>query len=635
MPTTQTARPIRRRPNRKNDYPDWPGERSGRMIRIEELEGKRSCGCFRASFNKKPDASSVRSQDQAYSRWIRDIRTTDVAREADDDRSAGGKDTRPRDGFNAILDLIENHGTDIVWFLTSSRQTRGDFDIRELCEFSAAHGAVWCFNGEIYNPRNKRDVAELVRLAQDDERDNDQKAIYVTEARERDIMDGKPYVTPRYGHVRTYAHDEDGNRVFRRDVADLDPPDGHGPEDAPAKIVLEILTRAAAGQTYGEIRRDLERRRIPRPRPRKDGATGEFAWTLYNVRSIATNEFYAGRPKLRGKLADLPPGIEVKWDILVPPDLFDRAQKALAHPDAPRNKHAEPVTRPGAADGNDWDYHLLTGTNSAARCDVCGSPLATIWHRGARWYRCREKGCTRIKQDQLDAHVEDLLVTWGLRDDVQADLKARRADDSQASADADREIAHYEVKRDEARDKAKDEDEDEVYWSRRAKMWADKLKTALKAQPTGVPPHVAEFVGPYAAEFWDESPTSVRRKIARDALSIRIMRGHVGGYVNGERGAFDENRVSKRWLLGPDAQPDAPSEPSGQPPRPTPREEAASWLQEYLGSHGNRALSPDVRAAALAAGHTRVTLRRAAKKIGVSFERTKTVRSTSVWVLPR
>lgn len=535
--------------------PSWPGLSAGHTFKDADLAGKLAAGYFRVSDNPEDETKSVDDQEREYLGWV--DRTGVVSatpdRFKDDDRSASMFAKRRRENFARLLAAIEAERYKVVWFWSTSRQTRGDVNIYELAKTSASHGVLWCVAGQLLNPANEDDLLFLGIHHLMDRQYSWRISKDVRRGKESAAMAGRPAIWPVYGYRRVY------DTTFHPPKFVCDEPsvfDGNGRaiQDSPAYIVREIYDRLAGGASLSGIRRALEDRGIPTPRSHigKGDPDGRCRWTTATIRGIATNPAYIGKRvyqarglRFSARLDAVLEGVEVKWPPLVSEEQFYTVQNILNDPGRLRTRERPAGRR----------AHLLT---AIVKCGVCGSSLAAHKHKsdGVIYLECKLKGCAATREDWLDAYVDDRIVSWLADPDIYTHLWQARENDSEVAAAARADVERLKHQIEECRLKGEDPDADAVFWERRSRALAAKLSEAGElARPASLSPVLAGVIGPDAADKWwklrNENTAAARQVIAMVA-DIRLNRGKRGGHWKLRTSpSFDEKRVEWRWLLGP------------------------------------------------------------------------------------
>jgi site-specific DNA recombinase len=517
----------------------WPGDEPGQSFQ-GSIKGMPAAVYCRVSNN--PDKTETRSVDQQRAEaleWAEraGVALTDADIYADDNFSASRYAVKDRESFGRLREAVNAGKYKIVWFWATSRQTRGDIPLSELAAEYEQHGVLWCFSGSLYNPANDDDSMILEIHHVIDKKYSAQLSRHVRRGMKHHAENGNPPVCPVYGYRRRY---DPLTRKFARDE----------PDEA-AKIVREIYDRIEHGDSVNSIRRDLEARGVPSPRKHKGhrDPAGNYLWSDRSIRSIASNPFYIGKRVFHREstrdddrlAAILDHVTEVAWDPIITEEQFWTVQRVLSDPARIRN-------RLPAGAYTQRDHRLLT---SITRCAVCAAPLSRNHVGGVAHLKCRRLGCVSIREDWLDAYVEDVMVSWATREDVYTWLWRSRERDSATAAAARGEAERLKLEIDKCRAMGEDPDADAVFLQRRIRALKDRLAEAeTVGQPAPLSKLLAGFVGPDAADRWVEIPTAVRRRIIAMAADIRVARGRPGG---GRAKRFNPGRVQWTWLLGPDS----------------------------------------------------------------------------------
>jgi site-specific DNA recombinase len=555
----------------------WPGRIAGHSL---DIAGRTADAYFRVSFN--PDAEeqkSIEQQRDDYDGWIEGVRHKSVIvgrQYADDDRSASRFATRQREEFAKLRADIAAGRLDghVLYFWSSSRQTRGDIPLDELAAESEAHGIVWCTGGMILNPANDDDmmIAGFHNLI--DKQYSARLAKDVTRGKADAARKGTPATAPLYGYRRIYRTDGDGQPVLIKGRLVIERDEAIEPA---ASIVREIYTRIERGDTLAMIARDLEDRRVPAPRhPRKCTSCGYLLgkdkrcphghvqdlcqWRASAVRFIATNIQYTGvriyqadsarlddrrRAVLTGE--DGKP-VPVKWAAMVTDEQYWRVQGILA--DNSRVRYRSPGRGGSRPDGESHGRpYVMVPT---ARCYNCGAALGGHSERNGNFYKCRERGCVSIKAEWLEAYAENRLVSWLVLPEVRTRIWGTQEDADAQQAEARGELERLNVELEEVRQLAERGDLSPVLASR---MEAAKL-AAIESASARLAPHasiVLDMMGADAADRWvalkAERPHAARQLMA-EVCTIYVHPGKRGG---GKTRPFDESRVEWHWKIGPDA----------------------------------------------------------------------------------
>jgi site-specific DNA recombinase len=528
----------------------WPGTEPGHTFKDADLAGNPAALYCRVSSNE--DQTEQRSVDDQETDGLAWAKRTHVACSAadvfkDDDRSASMFAKRQRENFDRLLAAVEAGRYKVIWFWSTSRQTRGDINIYELAKTSASHGVLWCVAGQLLNPANEDDLLFLGihhlmdrqyawRISKDSRRGH--KSI---------AYEGKPSGAPPYGYKREYDYSVmvKGKPRFLSDEPNVFDGNGRAIEDSPAYIVREIYERVAGGETLTRIAKSLEERGISTPRKQRKYTDQPCRWTVTTVKFIATSPAYIGKRiyhaeshRVKDRQAAVLDGVEAQWPALVSEELWWTVQRALV-------ANIKSNWRPGRGD------HLLAG---AVRCGVCGTGLYIHYAQGTRYYACGRRGHVSIRADWLDAYVEDRVVSWAADREVHTYLWGRRDDDDAVAAAARTDVERLQHQLEDCRIHGEDPDADAVFWERRSRALAAKLAEAEKlAHPVSLSPVVAEVVGPGAADNWwrlrkDNVPAA--KQLIKAVADIHVYKGKRGRDPK-YRQEIDAGRISWAWLTGP------------------------------------------------------------------------------------
>jgi len=530
----------------------WPGMEPGHTFKDTDLAGKPAAGYFRVSDNPdETEQKSVDDQETEYLPWVK--RTGVISGNSDtfkdDDRSASMFATRQRENFTRLREAIEAERYKVVWFWSTSRQTRGDVNIYELAKVSADHGVLWCMDGQLLNPANEDDLLFLGihhlmdrqyawRISKDSRRGH--KSIAYA---------GKPSGGAPYGYRRTYDYSVmvKGKPKFLRDVPNVFDGNGRPIAHSPAYVVCEIYDRIAAGDSLYAIARSLEARGIHMPRKPRKYADQPCRWTVNTVQFIATSPAYIGKriyhaesSKAKDRHAAVLEDVKTLWDPLVTEELWWTVQRKLGEPGRRWR------SRTGKAD------LLLAGV---ARCGKCGTGLYTHYDSaGTLYYLCGRGGHVGIRSDWLDAYVEDRIVSWLADPEVYAYLWGRREDDTAAASAARALVERLEHQIEECRVNGEDPEADAVFWERRSRKLAARLTEARElAHPASLSPVLAEMVGPGAADKWwalRKENIHAAGQLVKAVADIRVHAGQRGKDIK-YRQSIDPGRISWTWLTGP------------------------------------------------------------------------------------
>lgn len=320
-----------------------------------------------------------------------------------------GRKSRP--GFAALVaDLEAGRFTASVLILwESSRGSRRLSEWARFLELLEERGVRMhvTSHGRTYDLSLWRDRRTLQEDGTDNEAESAKRSHQIKRATNANAKAGRPNGgQPPYG----YRHELDPATRLLRLV----------PDEEQAAVVREIFDRLAEGHTQRSVAMALNKR----------GLTGSLGapWTAEAVHRTAMKFAYVGLRVHKGQT------YPAQWEPLVRPARFYGVRAILSNP-ARRTSRAGNVK------------HLLS---MIATCGPCGGPLTVARHRvaedGVTCYRCRNRGCVAIRQDELDAWVS-LLATKRLS---QPDaFAAFTADDEPAVREAEDELAELRRRHEE------------------------------------------------------------------------------------------------------------------------------------------------------------------------------------------
>jgi site-specific DNA recombinase len=462
---------------------------------------------------------------------------------------------KERPEFNQMLADIRAGKLDLIWFWEISRQQRRlavFADLRDLCR---DHGVLWMVGETVYDPTRYEDMMLLGVLSIVAEGESEIKSKNVTRGHASNAAAGLPHSPVAYGYHRFFTAGPPGRRLAQ--ALDRIEPDellpgavvaaGQAPvrtqlvTDSPAWIVQEMFARFAAGWGLARIAADLNRRGIPTSRKPGHGmASANPRWNGSTVRGMLRNPRYIGQRVYQGEVLE---GVTAVWPPIVDAETFWSVQRQLADPDRKRWRISNKPT------------HLLSGI---PRCGKCGQPMyqrvfARDKRRGtaaAPVYACQQSGCQAIavRQDALDEYVEDKIILWGSDPAVYAALT--EVEDSAAAACARADVARFEAELEETRQLFDDGEMSPVMAARKEKKLLAELEDATQRAREAVMPKVlADNIGPQFAHRWvNVLDIPAKKQILRAVAGITVNRVGSGG---GHRPVAD--RVTWRWLIGPDA----------------------------------------------------------------------------------
>jgi DNA invertase Pin-like site-specific DNA recombinase len=321
--------------------------------------------------------------------------------------------------------------------------------------------------------------------------------------------------------------------------------------DSPAAIIRELFRRYAAGDGASILMADLIRRGIPTP-------AGGTRWLDSSIRRTLERHSYAAIPVLDGEpLTDVP----AQWPALITTELYWSVRlRAATQKDAWGRQFREGK-----------GPYLMAAT---ALCDGCGGRLErsptyrkdgkhpdgrTRRVRNGSCYACHNPLCTRkvsVGQEELDQFVRDEMALWLARPDVQAALETASHSEERARWLA--ESKRLQTERDKNQKAyAAGTISAELAGPRQAELDKQIRDAEDSARKAGLPAELAQLAeedgslknGPLK---FARLPVLQQRAVVRRVADIRVRQ--VGkGLNNGQRQEPVRNRVSWRWIIGPEA----------------------------------------------------------------------------------
>ncbi|MFF8409042.1 recombinase family protein [Streptomyces omiyaensis] len=441
--------------------------------------------------------------------------------------SASRHAKRERKDFEALLVAIREQRGRIVVAFEASRYYRDLEQYVRLRKACHEAGVLLCYNRTVYD-LSKRDDRKLT--AQDALQAEDE----AESARERHLRTarlnaakGKPNGPVLFGYRRRY--DPDTGELIGQFI-----------HDDQAPIARECWTRVDAGNSLASVARWLNEQPDAR---RKSGSR----WTIVFVRKMLLNEAYIGRRLHRG--VDVGPG---DWPALLEgpkgEELFNRVKVRLHDP--ARTTRRDSVV-----------MHLLS---MIALCGECGDHAALTAHTmsGNRPYlRCEEGWDTALREDWMDAYVEEALMEWlgspAAREAFfpKGDARAREREELAVR------LAKMRAQMDEGRTLAAEFDEELGEFRLSAQGLAQmeksllplikKTEEKLKAASLSVPAHIAGLLAapdPWLMWMGDEErgvpglTVEQKREVIRKVVTIRLHRASRPGLKTLEPG-----RIRLSW----------------------------------------------------------------------------------------
>ena len=389
----------------------------------------------RASRDPKKQGTSVEDQLANGRTLCRDNNWPIVDEFKDLGLSASRHATKARDDFEDLLEAIETGParpgvTRIVVAFEASRYYRDLEAYVRLRNACAGAGALLCYKGTVYDLSRSEDrkATAMDAIAAEGEADDIRDRNLRTA--KRTAAAGAPHGRLLYGYTRDYEVVNGKLRCVRQYE-----------HPVTGRFVLEAFVHIDSGRSLKSLVRKL---RSDPDAARPDGK----AWTEITVRRMLGNRAYLGERVHRGTWR------EATWEPIKGLDtpagraMFNRVAAKLADPDRRTQRGSEVA-------------HLLS---LIALCGPCGDHAlleAARSKAGEGYLRCRVKKNVTIREDWMDAFVEETVIEW-FRDKKKA-YAALVADDGAVEekvAACQRLINGYEEQLAEARQLAETFDEE-------------------------------------------------------------------------------------------------------------------------------------------------------------------------------
>lgn len=290
--------------------------------------------------------------------------------------SASRYATKARDEFDRMIADLQagRFDADGLALWEGSRGSRKMSEWALLLDLLAeGRKAVWIHtHGRMYDTTNHRDRRTLLEEAVDAEYESGKTSDRLIRDHADRAAAGRPAGRVSFGYRA--AHDVRTGKLL-----------GRVPDPVNGPLVVELFERFTSGDSLRGVSKDWETRGIV-------NGTGK-PFTVGHLRCMLRNRTYIGeRVHMPGKRsrwfldpehATITPGT---WEPIVDREVFFLAQAILTDPSRLNTRYGE--------------QHLLSGV---ARCDHCSNRLYAMRSNGKRIYRCRDKGCVHVPEDDLDA----------------------------------------------------------------------------------------------------------------------------------------------------------------------------------------------------------------------------------------
>jgi len=452
----------------------------------------------RASRDPKRKGRSVRSQlDEGRTLCLGN--GWPIAGEFEDvDRSASAYARKKRDDFEEMIEGIETGECRVLVAFEASRYYR-DLEIyvrlRRICMEA---DVLLCYNGQVYDLSKSSDRKATARDAVDAESEAES-------IRERNLR------TTRQNASRGGAHGPVPDGYKRR----YDPDSGDLVDQVPhperAGLIAEIFRRAAAAEPLAAICRDLNERGETTHRDK--------LWQRHHLQALLRNPAYIGHRRHLG--VDTGKGL---WPPICDDEdfaeTFQTVQEILSLPGRQLSPGSEA-------------RHLQTGI---AGCGECPDEpfLRSVTVRGYTNYNCSARFDVALRENRMDAYVEESVITWLSSQEAVAAFENAAKDDKARKARIRLKILDDQLK--DARKKARTLRPGGKGMQLSIDSLAD-LETELtpqiqkaraEAQPAHVPALLRDLLGkprPDVDRAWNGKLTlPQRRMVLRMVVTIRLFK---------------------------------------------------------------------------------------------------------------
>ena len=407
----------------------------------------------------------------------------------DNDVSATRSNVRPE--YRHLLADIRSGaiGALIVWDV--DRLTRTPRELEDVIDLADRHGlALASIGGEIdlATPQGRMTARIKGSVAR---HETEQQSRRIRRKFQEAAQAGEPHGQVAYGYRREVTHDDQGNRVSRRDVIDTQQAD----------VIRRSARAVLGGRSLRSVVTELNGQGVPSPR----GGT----WSSTQLRQILLRDRNAGLRVYQGQV--LGPGI---WPPVYDIGTHEQVVATLSDPGRQTNRGSTRV-------------HLLTGIARCGRdgCDgrmiVNKGRVQPDGHQQPPAYTCRQ--CTRVRRKQaaVDELVSAVIVGRLQQPDALAALSSGDpAEVEQARANVATLEARLALAADDYADGALTGDQLRRITERLRPQIEAARATITANMPT---PWVAGMAGLQAAERWEAAPLDVRRALIELLCEVTIL----------------------------------------------------------------------------------------------------------------
>ncbi|WP_171050284.1 recombinase family protein [Nocardia cyriacigeorgica] len=479
----------------------------------------------------------------------------------DDDLGASRYSRRKRDGYDRVLEMLEapSKRRRILVSWESSRAQRDlkvYLKLREICEES---GALWCYDGRVYDMTDPADRRRTAIDAIEDEYEVERTRKRVLRDMRDNALAGRPHGKVAYGY-RIIRDERTGRPVDRVPDEDVVDAEGNLVRVGAATIVREIARRLLDGESIRSITIDLNRRGVPAPRPMQKGPNKgkPGKWLAQTITTLMRSPTYAGLRVANGKVIR-----QGTWKPILTMDQHERLLALLTDPNRKTHRGSAPA----------W---LLT---FIAICGVCGSHVTRLAPRGTDMYVCATQFCVARSIKGVDRLVEQAVIERLMSDDIFA-LMAKSSDEAARAYEEERKLKQRLNKYISmaASGEISEESFIQIDKDLRAKIKAAESKARAKFTS----PLVRKLAeGGNAREEWPRLDIMEKRQVIRELCEVTIFKARTKG----------QRQVNPRyiglWWIGSDApKPTAPPPPAPLADGGDPGEYTVPEVLQYLRSAG-------------------------------------------------
>lgn len=313
-----------------------------------------------------------------------------IAGRYSDQLSASSYARKARPEWGRFVERVKAGAFDVAVLWEPSR---GGRELENWAGFLNACRRVGCLiyvtsHDRLYDMANARDRRSLQEDGIDSEHESEKISKRSRRGVAKAVARGEPYGRIPYGYRRWYTSERGRPK----------PVPHQGPDPDTAPVVVEIVSRVAAGDAISAIARDLTARGVPTP-------TGGARWAHSTiVRIVLQGVVYISKRRHNGSGL-----IDGNWPALVDEPTYWRAVAVLNDPARKKAAGQRGGIRPGNAK---WLLSYI------AWCAKCGGPLSVqLRPRGGEMvpcYRCSSSagGCAVAPVKRVDEIVTDDLIDF-------------------------------------------------------------------------------------------------------------------------------------------------------------------------------------------------------------------------------